>query len=135
MLGLKRAKTNSTFISTYIWTLGTYLDSIAIYTCTGSTVTFQALSKFGSFSGLCCLKKAKKGGSSTWASTISIVNEMLKLGRKDLVEALAEPITYDRKGDFYPEGVDPSTLKPWYLLRPLSYHKGFVQIAFNALYS
>ena len=72
------------------------------------------------------MKKAKRGGSSTWASTITIINEMIKMGRMDLVEALAKPITYDRKKDFYPEGVDPLTLKPWYLLRPLSYHKGFV---------
>ena len=44
---------------------------------------------FDTYIGLCCLKKAKSGGSSTWASTITIINEVLKMGRRDLVEALA----------------------------------------------
>ena len=31
--------------------------------------------------GLLCLKQAKEGGQSSWASAVTIHNEMLKLGR------------------------------------------------------
>ena len=31
--------------------------------------------------GLLCLKQAKEGGMSSWASSITIHNELLKLGR------------------------------------------------------
>jgi hypothetical protein len=39
--------------------------------------------------GLLCLKTAREGGASGWTSSISIHNELLRLGRRDLVETLA----------------------------------------------
>ena len=51
---------------------------------------------------LLCLRPAKEGGYSTWASSYTVYNEMLKR-RPDLVEVLAQPFYVDRKGEI-PEG-------------------------------
>lgn len=73
---------------------------------------------FNGTAGLLCLKKARKGGLSSWTSSLQVVNEMLKRGRKDLVEELAGPNWYlDRKGEI-PEGE-----KPFFQLPILHYHK------------
>lgn len=41
--------------------------------------------------GLLCLKTAKSGGESSWSSSVAVHNELLRLGRADLVEALSGP--------------------------------------------
>lgn len=41
--------------------------------------------------GLLCLKTAKSGGESSWSSSVAVHNELLRIGRKDLVEALSGP--------------------------------------------
>jgi Taurine catabolism dioxygenase TauD, TfdA family len=63
--------------------------------------------------GLLCLKQAKEGGLSSWASSITAHNEMLKRGRKDLVELLAQPGIWflDRKGEV-PPGAKPYIPQP-----------------------
>ena len=50
-----------------------------------------------SCAGLLCLKTAKSGGESSWSSSVSVHNELLRLGRADLVEALAGDWWVDRK--------------------------------------
>ena len=47
---------------------------------------------------LLCLKNAKEGGHSSWASSISVYNEILKQ-RPDLAQLLAGPWFFDRKGE------------------------------------
>ena len=47
--------------------------------------------------GLLCLKAAKAGGESSWSSSVSVHNELLRLGRKDVVETLAGDWWVDRK--------------------------------------
>jgi len=47
--------------------------------------------------GLLCLKTARSGGESSWSSSVSVHNELLRLGRADLVEALAGDWWVDRK--------------------------------------
>ena len=47
--------------------------------------------------GLLCLKTAKSGGESSWSSSVSVHNELLRLGRADLVEALSGDWWVDRK--------------------------------------
>ena len=67
--------------------------------------------------GLLCLQKAHKGGLSSWTSSLQVVNEMLRRGRKDLVEELAGPNWYlDRKGEV------PHGQKPYFRLPILNYH-------------
>ncbi|WP_353432919.1 TauD/TfdA family dioxygenase [Polynucleobacter sp. MWH-UH23A] len=56
---------------------------------------------------LLCLQKAKSGGESYIASSISLYNEVAKR-RPDLVEALFMPYPTDRRGEI-PVGFDP-----WY---------------------
>jgi len=48
--------------------------------------------------GLLCLKKAKKGGSSMLASSVTAYNEIAKR-RLDLLPSLFEPVAYDRRGE------------------------------------
>ena len=65
---------------------------------------------------LLCLKPAKVGGYSTWASSYSIYNALLQT-QPELVEALAEEWYLDRK-DEIPEGQGP-----WFKLPVFSWHK------------
>lgn len=65
---------------------------------------------------LLCLKPAKVGGYSTWASSYSIYNALLRT-QPELVEALAEEWYLDRK-DELPEGTGP-----WFKLPIFSWHK------------
>jgi hypothetical protein len=48
--------------------------------------------------GLLCLKKAKNGGSSMLASSVTAYNEIAKR-RPDLLPSLFEPVAYDRRGE------------------------------------
>lgn len=66
---------------------------------------------------LLCLKPAKVGGYSTWASSYSIYNSLLQT-QPELVEALAEEFYLDRK-DEIPEGEGP-----WFKLPVFSWYKG-----------
>lgn len=65
---------------------------------------------------LLCLKPAKVGGYSTWASAYSIYNSLLQT-QPELVEALAEEWYLDRKNEV-PEGEGP-----WFKLPIYSWHK------------
>lgn len=62
--------------------------------------------------GLLCLHRAKSGGESKLVSSWAIYNEMLAT-RPDLLEALYEPVGWDRQGDV-PEGA-----APWFMLAPI----------------
>lgn len=50
------------------------------------------------FVGLLCLQKAKSGGLSRIASSVTVYNELLKR-KPELVERLYKPIWFDTKGD------------------------------------
>ncbi len=50
------------------------------------------------FVGLLCLQKAKSGGLSRIASSISVYNELLRL-KPHLVDRLYRPVWFDTKGD------------------------------------
>eukprot|EP00884_Botryococcus_braunii_P012120 jgi/Botrbrau1/20909/Bobra.0135s0040.1 len=80
--------------------------------------------------GLLCLKTAREGGLSSWASSITAHNEMLRLGRRDLVECLAlRDVWYvDRKGEV------PQGEKEFFECPILNYHEGFLSVAFYATY-
>ena len=56
-----------------------------------------ALNAHCTLAGLLCLKTAKSGGESSWSSSVSVHNELLRLGRADLVETLAGDWWVDRK--------------------------------------
>ena len=60
--------------------------------------------------GLLCLQKAKKGGLSKIASSVTVHNEMVR-SHPDLVEVLNEPFYTDRKGEI-PEGKAPTYEMP-----------------------
>lgn len=62
--------------------------------------------------GLLCLQRAVSGGESKLASSWAIYNELLQR-RPDLLEALYEPVGWDRQGDA------PDGERPWFLLAPL----------------
>eukprot|EP00884_Botryococcus_braunii_P012117 jgi/Botrbrau1/20906/Bobra.0135s0037.1 len=80
--------------------------------------------------GLMCLKTAREGGLSSWASSITAHNEMLRLGRRDLVECLAlRDVWYvDRKGEV-PEGAAEYFESPIF-----NYHDGYLSVSFSATY-
>ena len=65
---------------------------------------------------LLCLRPAKVGGYSTWASSYSIYNALLQT-QPELVEALAEEWYLDRK-DEIPDGEGP-----WFKLPVFSWYK------------
>jgi hypothetical protein len=67
--------------------------------------------------GLFCLHRAKSGGSSMIASSVTIHNEMLA-HRPDLVDTLAQPFFVDRKGEI------PAGKRPYYQLPVFNYHAG-----------
>ena len=54
---------------------------------------------------LLCLKNAKSGGLSSWSSSMTVHNEILKR-RPDLAPVMAAPWYMDRKGEV-PEGKQP----------------------------
>lgn len=54
---------------------------------------------------LLCLKKAKMGGLSSWSSSMTVHNEVLKR-RPDLAPVFAAPWYMDRKGEV-PDGKQP----------------------------
>ncbi|KAI7843623.1 hypothetical protein COHA_002863 [Chlorella ohadii] len=77
--------------------------------------------------GLLCLKRAKEGGLSRWASSISIYNRLLE-ARPDLVEELAKTYHFDKKGE-----VGPGE-QPYLELPVLSVYKGHLTFFYNDKY-
>ena len=57
------------------------------------------------FVALLCLKNAKSGGLSSWSSSMTVHNEILRR-RPDLAPVLAAPWYMDRKGEV-PDGKQP----------------------------
>jgi hypothetical protein len=66
---------------------------------------------------LLCLQKAKVGGESYIASSMSLYNEIAKR-RPDLVEALFTPYPTDRRGEI------PDGFYPWYNMPIFTWHAG-----------
>lgn len=63
--------------------------------------------------GLLCLHRAERGGESKLASSWALYNEILER-RPDLLEALYEPMGWDRQGDI------PAGEPAWFRLAPLN---------------
>lgn len=62
--------------------------------------------------GLLCLHRAASGGESKLVSSWAVYNEMLAT-RPDLLDALYEPMGWDRQGDV------PAGEQPWFMLPPI----------------
>ncbi|KAK9840646.1 hypothetical protein WJX81_006750 [Elliptochloris bilobata] len=79
--------------------------------------------------GLLCLRPGLEGGLSSWASSVSVHNELLRRGRRDLVEELVRDQWYvDRKGEV------PPGAAPYHKLPIFNYHKGFLSTNLNSTY-
>jgi Taurine catabolism dioxygenase TauD, TfdA family len=68
--------------------------------------------------GLLCLRTAKSGGASRFASSVTLYNRMLAQ-RPDLVEVLCRDFHYSRAGEV------PPGKNPWYTQPVFSFHEGF----------
>ena len=69
-----------------------------------------------------------EGGQSSWSSSISVHNEILKRA-PELGPVLAAPIWfYDRKGEV------PAGKKPYFLIPVFNYHAGYLSINFSDNY-
>jgi hypothetical protein len=68
--------------------------------------------------GLLCLRTAKSGGASRFASSVTLYNRLLSL-RPDLVEVLCEDFFYSRGGEV------PPGKEPWYTQSAFSFHEGY----------
>ncbi|KAK9862133.1 hypothetical protein WJX84_005815 [Apatococcus fuscideae] len=79
--------------------------------------------------GLLCLQPAKEGGLSSFSSSVSVHNELLRRGRRDLVEELAKDRWYLDRKDEIPEGK-----LPYYRLPVFNYHMGNLCTSFSATY-
>ena len=66
--------------------------------------------------GLLCLRTAKQGGKSCWASSATIHNRMLE-DNPELLRLLYEPSYLDRKNEI-PEGK-----LPWFVLPVFNQHQ------------
>ena len=66
--------------------------------------------------GLLCLKTAKEGGHSQWASSGAIHNEMLRQ-RPELYGELLQPMYVDRKNEI------PAGKLPWYQMPVYNFYK------------
>ncbi len=67
--------------------------------------------------GLLCMQTAKSGGTSSFASTIAIHNEILRT-RPDLLPELYKPFCIDHRGEEF-DGEDP-----FYVAQVFTIHKG-----------
>eukprot|EP00873_Tetraselmis_striata_P037250 jgi/Tetstr1/457514/TSEL_044095.t1 len=81
--------------------------------------------------GLLCLREAMEGGLSSWCSSVSIYNEMLRR-RPDLVHELMSDWYVDRKGEI-PPGKGPYYRMPVFHMHEgvlsVIYARGFIQAA------
>jgi hypothetical protein len=68
--------------------------------------------------GLLCLRTAKSGGASRFASSVTLYNRLLA-SRPDLVKVLCENFYYSRGGEV------PPGLEPWYAQPAFSFHEGY----------
>lgn len=67
-------------------------------------------------SGLLCLNTAKEGGYSSWASSHTIYNELLK-SRPDIVKVFSQPWFIDRKNEI------PKGKKPYYIMPVFNFYQ------------
>lgn len=74
--------------------------------------------------GLLCLKNAKEGGLSSWSSSMTVHNEILRT-RPDLAKVLAEPFYTDRKGEI------PAGKQPYYQMPVFNYHDGLLTVNYS----
>ncbi len=68
--------------------------------------------------GLLCLRTAKSGGASRFASSVTLYNRLLAL-RPDLVKVLCEDFHYSRGGEI------PPGKEAWYAQPAFSFHDGY----------
>lgn len=68
--------------------------------------------------GLLCLRTAKSGGASRFASSVTLYNRLLAL-RPDLVKVLCEDFYYSRGGEV------PPGKEPWYTQPAFTFHEGY----------
>ena len=68
--------------------------------------------------GLLCLRTAKSGGASKFASSVTLYNRLLTL-RPDLVKVLCEDFYYSRGGEI------PLGKEAWYTQPAFSFHDGY----------
>jgi len=68
--------------------------------------------------GLLCLRTAKSGGASRFASSVTLYNRLLAL-RPDIVKVLCEDFYYSRGGEI------PPGKEAWYRQPAFSFHEGF----------
>lgn len=68
--------------------------------------------------GLLCLRTAKAGGASRFASSVTLYNRLLAM-RPDLVAVLCEDFYYSRGGEV------PDGKEPWYRQPAFSFHEGY----------
>ncbi|KAK9809208.1 hypothetical protein WJX72_011434 [[Myrmecia] bisecta] len=71
---------------------------------------------------LLCLKTAKSGGASSWCSSHTVHNEVLRR-RPDLYKVLTEPIYQDRKDEI------PAGKKPYYAMSVFHHYQGYLTVA------
>jgi len=78
---------------------------------------------------LLCLKAAKQGGSSSWASSISVYNEMVKRA-PELAAVMYEPKAWwwDRKGEI------PPGKQGFYEMPVFNFFQGFLSVNFSDNY-
>jgi hypothetical protein len=77
--------------------------------------------------GLLCLHRARHGGESRIVSSGAVYNEMLRL-RPDLLDALYQPVGWDRQGDV------PAGEQPWFALAPITDLAGTPRIFYIGWY-
>jgi hypothetical protein len=77
--------------------------------------------------GLLCLHRARRGGESKLVSSWALYNELLAR-RPDLLDALAQPMGWDRQGDV------PAGEPAWFTLAPLSEIDGVPRLFYVGWY-
>ena len=77
--------------------------------------------------GLLCLHAAPRGGESKLASSWSLLNGLLDIDPR-LVDALRQPLGWDRQGDV------PPGESPWFMLAPLSEVGGLPRLFYLGWY-
>ncbi|GAB4818759.1 hypothetical protein N2152v2_005805 [Parachlorella kessleri] len=107
-------------------------DDVRVYTTNAAQAsTVEAIAPWhvddADLVGLLCLKTAKQGGLSGWASSISIYNKLLET-RPDLVQELAKIYAFDKKGELAPG------TKPFLTVPVLSFYKGRLTFFYNDKY-
>ena len=76
---------------------------------------------------LLCLKNAKSGGLSSFSSSITVHNEILRR-RPDLGPLMAGPWYFDRKGEV------PPGKKPFFAIPVFNYHAGYLSVNYSDNY-